>query len=336
MIRHAAAALTVVVFIGMTVPAYADKETSIQLYRAGKRKYELAQYDKAIALFKQAYDEHPAPAYLYNIAQAYLKLDACRDALEHFEQFVAEKPDAKNRAEVDAQIATLGEQCPKVTTPDPVEETPIPDPVEEVKVADSSTGTGTDTGTEASDTGISKTAPPASGPRLFAVAADVGLSFFDIGDVIVPVSPTLRLAAAYPLEVIGISLEPGAAVELATMAYDHADGDATVMFTTLLVGATARVELAPKISAGGDLGLGLFRFSGLKAGNPFIAGLAEQMGSVTSFALRFGAVGEYDIGNGLAAAFSPAIVWASGSNDLRDEISSFTRFELMLGVRYRR
>ena len=74
------AVLALVVSAALVAPAWADKETSIQLYRAGKRKYELEEYSKAIGLFKQAYDEHPAPAYLYNIAQAYLKLDDCTQA----------------------------------------------------------------------------------------------------------------------------------------------------------------------------------------------------------------------------------------------------------------
>ena len=53
--------------------AEADKETSVQLYKAGKRKYELGDYKKAITLFEQAYEEHPAPAYLFKVALAYVK-----------------------------------------------------------------------------------------------------------------------------------------------------------------------------------------------------------------------------------------------------------------------
>ncbi len=119
------------------------------------------------------------------------------------------------------------------------------------------------------------------------------------------------------------------------MGYDHSDGDATVTFTTALAGATTTYPLSDKIRAGGDLGLGLFRFSGLKMGNPFIAGSAEQSGAVNAFAMRLAAVAEYDIGNGLAAAFAPAYVIAVGASGLREEVSSISRFELMFGVRYR-
>ncbi len=94
-------ATALIVLFSAVAPVHADKETSVQLYKAGKRKYELGEFDRAIGLFQQAYDEHPAPAYLYNIAQAYLKLENCPEALKHFKRFVAEKPDAPNRAAVD-------------------------------------------------------------------------------------------------------------------------------------------------------------------------------------------------------------------------------------------
>ena len=345
-------ALAAIITIGFSVPTSADKETSVALYNAAKRKYDLGEYKKAIALFEQAYDEHPFPAYLYNIAMSHLKLEACTEALEFFGKYLTEKPDAPNRAEVDGRVAELEAKCPKTATDDTSDtgDTNTGDTTgtttDTTNATDNSSGqtkvanaTGTETKADTTNTSteISTGATPKR-RRFFTASADLGLALYDIGDVVVPVTPALRVAGALPLEYFGVAFEPYGAIELQTMAYDHADGmetvDSTVLFSTLLVGASATYP-AGKVRVGGDIGFGIFHFSGLKMGNPFIAAGAEQSGSVNTFAFRFGAQAEYDLGGGLSAAFSPAYVIATGDDDLRDEISSISRIEFMVGARYR-
>lgn len=331
MIRLAIVALA----LAIAAPAHADPQTSKTLFAAGKRKYELGEYDQAIELFKMAYKEHPFPAYFYNIGQAFRKSGDCKSALDFFGRFLDSDPTGPARERVEADIAEVSKTCdtepesqpepePEVKTPEPE-----PEPEPEARVADARTA-------EPTGPSVTLPAPAPSGPSLFAATAEVGVTLFDIGDVIVPVSPTLRLFGGYPLELAGVRVEPGLSLELQTMAYEHAMGDSTAMFTTVLVGGQAHYPIADKIAAGADLGFGIMRFSSLEAGNPFVEAGAERTGTETSFALRLGLSGEYALLPGLSAAFTPAFVWASRTDDLREPISSFTRIELLAGVRYRR
>lgn len=354
MIRTAVILAWLVALVGLVAPAHADFETSKTLFAAGKRKYSLGEYDRAIELFKQAYEEHPAPAYLYNIGQAYRKAGDCKNALDYFGRFLDSNPEDDARQRVITDISDVEAKCdlgkktnpeadktePEKAGPDqqPDKTEPDPDKTGPTRVADATKTGDAKTGAKAggADTGITRPIPEPSGPALFVATAEGGISLFDIGDVVLPVSPTLRLFGGYPLELAGIRVEPGASLELQTMAYEHAMGDSTAMFTTFLLGAQAHYPIVDKISAGADLGLGFMRFSSLEAGNPFVTDFAARDGAKTSFALRLGVSGEYQVLPGLSASLAPAFAWASRTDDLREPISSITRIELLVGVRYRR
>lgn len=341
----------------------ADPETSRTLYQAGKRKYQLGDYDRAIELFKQAYEEQPAPAYIYNIAQAYRLKGDCPHALRRYREFLAAKPGGALRGRVQGYITQLEAKCKapaasKGEPPSGSEAAKSGEPGEpaESKAAPSSTDAGAapeaggqtedggvrvaDAGSDASSGGaagqIEKPATAPSGPRFFAASAEGGVALFNLGDVVVPASPTLRLFAGYPLSLGPISLEPGVGVELSTMAYDDTAGNSTARFATLVVGAQARMAVIDRLSVGIDGGVGLLRFSGLEEGNPFTEGGVARDGAASSLAVRAGLSAEYDVGMGLAAALTPGFVWASRTDDLREPISSITRLELLAGVRYRR
>lgn len=339
----------------------ADPETSRTLYQAGKRKYQLGDYDRAITLFKQAYEEQPAPAYLYNIAQAYRLEGNCPQALAYYRKFLAAKPDGALGGRVKGYITELEAKC-KAAESDaakpPTPESPGAGAGEaEAKAQPGSTDAGAapeaggqpeGSGVRVADAGegeaasagaaaqIEKPATAPPGPRFIAASAEGGVALFDLGDVVVPASPTLRLFAGYPLSLGPISLEPGVGVELSTMAYDDTAGDSTAMFATFVVGAQARMEVVSRLSVGVDGGVGLLRFSDLDEGNPFTEGGAARDGAASSLAVRAGLSAEYDVGMGLAAALTPGFVWASRTDDLREPISSITRLELLAGVRYRR
>lgn len=92
-------------------PARADRRTSIRIYKRGKRLYQRHHYAAAIKAFKKAYDEHAAPAYLYNIAQAYRELGRCSDARFFYKQFAAQTHSAKYRAVARRKIHSLKSKC---------------------------------------------------------------------------------------------------------------------------------------------------------------------------------------------------------------------------------
>jgi len=69
-------------------------------FEQGKRLYLLLEYDAAVVEFKEAFKRDPLPLYLFNIGQAYRKKEDCRLATAFFKNYLAEAPDAENRAKV--------------------------------------------------------------------------------------------------------------------------------------------------------------------------------------------------------------------------------------------
>jgi tetratricopeptide (TPR) repeat protein len=114
----------VFLFIALAPPALADPPPRAQseaeaeaeareLYQKGLVKFDVADYDEAIALFKRAYEVDHAPPLLFNIAQSYrLKKDYDR-AREVYRTYLRLLPDAPNRADVEALIAEVSDAIEK-------------------------------------------------------------------------------------------------------------------------------------------------------------------------------------------------------------------------------
>jgi tetratricopeptide (TPR) repeat protein len=89
------------------------------LYEQGNTHYDLAEYDQAIDLFKQAYALSHRPTLLYNIAQAYRLKGDCEQALQVYRNYLRVDPGSQFRAKVESRIAEM-ETCVKDPTRKPV------------------------------------------------------------------------------------------------------------------------------------------------------------------------------------------------------------------------
>jgi tetratricopeptide (TPR) repeat protein len=78
-----------------------------QLYREGVTHYDLAEYDKAVVSFKEAYRLSNDPAYLFNVAQSYRMAKSCDDAMKFYQSFLRVSPDAPNKDKIEARIAEM-------------------------------------------------------------------------------------------------------------------------------------------------------------------------------------------------------------------------------------
>jgi hypothetical protein len=361
-VRALPAALAIAaIALGLYRPAAGDPETSRALYQAAKRKYERGDWARAIELFEEAYREHPSPAYLYNIAQAQRRKGDCPAAVAHYRKFLATNPAQAVKDQVEGYVAELEGECGGQIAPHPSSppasggREPETDSASGPRVASGGREPETDSTDPASGPRVASADPdpdlagtierrPASvegraaapGPRLFVASAEAGVALFSLGDVEVPVSPSLRLFAGYPIHVAGFDIEPGVAIERATMEYEHTGSSSTALFATALAGVQVRRAFDARFAAAADLGAGMLRVSSLEEGNPFVEAGAARDGAANSLALRAGASGELALGRGLAAVLSPAFIWAARTDDLREPISSMSRWELLAGVRYRR
>jgi tetratricopeptide (TPR) repeat protein len=76
-------------------------------FEAGRNAYLAANYEQAIREFRSAEAIRPSPVLEYNIGLAYEGLGRPRVALRHYRKYLADKPDAQNRPEVEQRIAAL-------------------------------------------------------------------------------------------------------------------------------------------------------------------------------------------------------------------------------------
>ncbi|MGE5184263.1 MAG: tetratricopeptide repeat protein [Acidobacteriota bacterium] len=100
-------------------PALAQKPDVAALETSAKKHYELAEYDAAIADFKEAFRLSDAPGYLFNIAQAYRLAGNCREAATFYKTFLRRVPDAPNAAKVRTEIAEMETCAAKQPEPAP-------------------------------------------------------------------------------------------------------------------------------------------------------------------------------------------------------------------------
>lgn len=76
-------------------------------YDAGKKHYNLGEFDQAIERWKQGYEFKDDPIFLYNIAQAYRQKGDHQKAIFFYRAYIREEPRARNREDVEARIAEL-------------------------------------------------------------------------------------------------------------------------------------------------------------------------------------------------------------------------------------
>ncbi len=92
-----------------------DKKKALELYDKGNTQYNLGRWKPAIELFTQAYEVYNAPEFLFNIAQAHRQDGNCSEALFFYRRYLANKPNATNKAEVDGFIKELEGKCTEGT-----------------------------------------------------------------------------------------------------------------------------------------------------------------------------------------------------------------------------
>ncbi len=125
--------LAIATLVFATATAAADVvPNAAALEVSGNKHFELAEYDAAIADFKEAFRLSDEPGYLYNIAQAYRLKNDCRESATFYKTYLRRVPNAPNAAKVRQRISEM-EKCaetqpvaPVVTTPPPTTTTAPP------------------------------------------------------------------------------------------------------------------------------------------------------------------------------------------------------------------
>jgi tetratricopeptide (TPR) repeat protein len=90
-----------------TARAEDPREEARLHYEVGRIAYEKEQWNEALAEFKKAYTIAPIPDLLYNIGRCQEHLGQLSAAVVTYRQFLAARPDAQERAELEMHIKDL-------------------------------------------------------------------------------------------------------------------------------------------------------------------------------------------------------------------------------------
>jgi hypothetical protein len=351
--------------------AAADNKTADEWFKEGETQYDLGNFDKAADAFKQAFaletSDAKRPAYLYNVAQAYRQGGKCRDAAFFYKRFLALKDTdtthplkPETRAATD-KLVTEMEDCakqqeanagkPPTNTMNPTDGT-TGAPTGNPPTGNPPTGNANtpkpklvganDNGEEGGEEGGEGETPPAAtaGPKLIAVRLLGGAAKVSAGDLSVPVEGSYALIGGYPIPLNAQArVELGIAAEMTPVGYKNfmTNASGTATFTTLLANAGLRYDVAPKVGLRADLGVGMLVLGGITAmGNPFTDNGAPTTGALVMGALRAGVSIDYDITPSISATAAPfAFTYSPAKSGLRDNMSSITRMDFMVGIGYR-
>jgi tetratricopeptide (TPR) repeat protein len=117
---------------GAPAAAHAGFDAEVERHAAlGQRLLEHGRTQDAIAEFRRAYELRADPRFLYDIAEGYRLLGLRDQARFFYERYLATAPDAPDRDEVEAAIASLGQPpAPKPSLAHDVVIIPVPTPIE--------------------------------------------------------------------------------------------------------------------------------------------------------------------------------------------------------------
>jgi hypothetical protein len=112
----------------------AQKRQAKQHFDDGKAYFNLGKFREAIGEFEKSYILFKAPEILFMIGQCHNQVGDYRRAVHFYKTYLAEKPDAKNKDDVEAMIADLeakigGRATARPAPPPPRPAPPPPKPV---------------------------------------------------------------------------------------------------------------------------------------------------------------------------------------------------------------
>jgi tetratricopeptide (TPR) repeat protein len=86
-------------------------------FEAGRIAFSAARFADALPYFERAYELSRRPELLYNVGMCHDRLGHDAEALEALEAYLAELPEAENRAEVEQRIATARARVARAALP---------------------------------------------------------------------------------------------------------------------------------------------------------------------------------------------------------------------------
>lgn len=325
------------------------KQRAINLYNQAQTQYDLGNFERAIELFKEAYQSAPYPEFLFNIAQSYRQMGECKQALFFYKRYsTLQDGKAPNQKVVDENIRELSETCTaneRIKNKEPLGA--LPPDGEEDTGADGGTAPDRERVADAGNTGSGiEDSPDSTGVaiavetrrQILAATLGLGPAFLNSGDLEISGALfSLGLGVGYPLPSFGkISLILGGLVTYTPVPWDNEGVSGTASMTGVLVNVSTRYWAMDKLTVGADVGMGGMFLGGLKMGSVFLQPGDNATGALGMFNLRVGLGVEYFLSRSLAVSVAPLVIsYSPAKEGLRMGIDAFTRIEFLAGVGYR-
>jgi hypothetical protein len=345
MSRGAAVILSVVCSAAI---AFADESSARKLFDDGERAYNLGEFDKAVSLFKQAYEAWPEPAFLFNVAQTYRQMGDCKQAVFFYKRFLALKEqDTKKplkperKAEIENRIAELDACVKRELAAKPPTELDKggsgTQHTDNKSTADKSNETDGETDDDEDGEQNGGEASDSTQPHLMSIRAILGAAKLGAGDLATKFQFGGTLVGGYPLTLAPkFQLELGAAISFSPVPYTtSSDAKGTASLIGILANVAPTIEVIPKLSIRADLGVGVLAIPGLgMADNPFTTGPAD--GALSALHVRGALSADYAVTPNIVVTLTPiSFGYSPPPAGFIDEIKSLTLLAFFAGVGYR-
>jgi tetratricopeptide (TPR) repeat protein len=103
-----------------------DREHALDLFAQSDVAYKQGRFEDAAGLLRQAYDLHPEPILLYNLARALEGLGDAAGAIASYRAYLDAAPTVDDRGAIERRIATLEKQQAALSATPPVGPTSPP------------------------------------------------------------------------------------------------------------------------------------------------------------------------------------------------------------------
>jgi len=122
--------LMITLLVFFTTPALGQESLKRQIARKhfelGEKMYKISDYPGALVEFEKAYKLAAEPGLLHNIGRCHESMGNHHKAIEYFEQYLQQKPEANNREQVLARIVNLKKMLERKAPVEPVPVKPAP------------------------------------------------------------------------------------------------------------------------------------------------------------------------------------------------------------------
>jgi tetratricopeptide (TPR) repeat protein len=116
-------------------PSQNDRDRALVLFRESDVHYKRGDFERAVALLREAYELHPEPILLYNLARALEGLGDFDGAIELYERYLNAETEIHDRGAIERRIATLREQVARTAQPPVTSDAPTGTPVSDNRTA---------------------------------------------------------------------------------------------------------------------------------------------------------------------------------------------------------